>query len=84
MQLSKVVGWIGMALIVLGAGTYASIFLIVLINGTWPSFLYPVQSRFRIASYFLGNFAFIAEVLLFVAPGLLLKMIAEWLEGRRM
>ena len=68
---------IGQALAVLGGVTFAGIFLIVLVNGTWPAFLHPVQHRFALASDFFGSYAFIVELMIFVGPGLLLAFIGQ-------
>ena len=63
-----------------GGLTYAAIFLIVLVNGRWPHFLQPIQSRFAIAGRFLGDFAFMAEIAVFVGPGLLLATLGKNLQ----
>lgn len=68
---------IGQLLAILGGVTLAGIFLVVLVNGTWPAFLRPVQQRFALASDFFGSAAFIVELLVFVGPGLLISYLGQ-------
>lgn len=68
---------IGQVLAFAGGGLFAVIFVIVLVHGSWPNFLKPVQSRFQIISDFLGGFAFVAELAIFIGPGVLLWMAGE-------
>lgn len=68
---------IGQALAFAGGGMLALIFAIVLLNGTWPDFLKPIQSLFQMISEFSGNFAFVAEIAIFIGPGVLLWAAGE-------
>lgn len=71
---------LGQLLVVLGVVALASIFLIVLVNGSWPEFLGPVRSRFEVGSRFLGEFWFPVLVGLFVGPGFAIYSFGEWLK----
>jgi hypothetical protein len=69
-----------------GGALLAAIFVLVLVNGSWPAFLQPVQNLFGAISHWAGDFALIAEIWLFVGPGVLLyywgKHLAEKREHR--
>lgn len=68
---------IGTVLAVAGGLCFAGIFLIVLLNGSWPDFLEPVRSRYEMLGNMTGGFAFIIELIVFVGPGLALVAFGE-------
>ncbi len=68
---------LGIILAWLGGLAYAGIFVIVLLNGSWPVFLRPVQARFALASELLGSFSFVLQALIFVGPGLLVNYVGQ-------
>lgn len=78
----NVIERIGFSLAVLGGLAFASIFIIVLVNGSWPDFLWPVQSRFAIISDFVGPWAFAVELFIFIGPGLLVYLIGQRLRRK--
>lgn len=82
-KLGQLLQRIGQGLMILGGGSLAVIFLIVIVAGSWPDFLHPVQSRFQLISQFLGEFAFIAELALFVGPGAIVWWTGEKIAKRR-
>jgi len=64
---------IGNWLIIIGAAALAGIFATVIINGSWPEVLRPVQGLFAFLGDWLGDAALVVEGLLFLGPGLALK-----------
>lgn len=72
---------IGMALAILGGACFAAIFLIVIVNGSWPDFLEPVRSRYALANNLVGEFAFVVEILCFTGPGLLISALGAKLQN---
>ena len=73
---------VGNGLAVIGGIAFLSIFAIVLLNGSWPDFLRPVQSRFAIITQFAGSLAFIVELGLFVGPGLLVALLGQKMSAK--
>ncbi len=71
----------GYGLALVGGIVFASVFAIVLVNGSWPDFLRPIQARFVIISDILGPFTFMAELVLFVGPGFLVVLLGQKLKG---
>lgn len=74
---------LGIALACIGGICFASIFIVVIANGSWPNFLEPVRSRFELIDDFVGGFAFIVELFLFVGPGLLIAAVGEKLKSAK-
>lgn len=72
---------VGTTLAVLGGLCFAGIFLIVIVNGTWPDFLEPVRRRYGMISDFAGGFAFVIELFLFIGPGLLIAALGQKLQN---
>ncbi len=72
----------GFSLAVLGGIAFASIFVIVFVNGSWPDFLWLVQSQFAIIFDFVGPWAFAVELFIFVGPGLLVYFIGQRLRRK--
>jgi len=74
---------VGLWLATLGGLAFASVFLVVLVNGTWPTFLQPVRSLFEIlGASLLGDWAFIVEIWIFIGPGMLIYWLGERLQDR--
>jgi hypothetical protein len=69
--LERIGGW----LIIIGFAAFAGVFLVVIVNATWPEFLRPVQSLYAGISDIFGSVAIIIEAWLFVGPGFLIKYI---------
>jgi hypothetical protein len=74
---------IGMVLFYVGLATLAGIFVIVVVNGTWPGFLKPAQWLFSAVSGYVGDFAIVVQGLLFLGPGILLFKAGEAMERQR-
>lgn len=71
-------GWLFYA----GIAAFAGIFIIVMINGTWPALLYPVKALFATLNDWVGGFAIIVEGWLFLGPGLLLIWLGKAMERK--
>lgn len=67
----------GYGLMIAGAVLFASIFVAMLVNGQWPAFLEPIQSRFARMADLFGWFAYVLEFAVFVVPGLLVVWLGE-------
>jgi hypothetical protein len=63
----------------MGGAALAAIFLVVMVNGKWPQAFAPVKQAFASIAGWIGGAAIVAEVWIFIGPGVLLM----WL-GRRM
>jgi len=72
---------LGRGLAILGGAVLVLMILVIIVHGGWPVFLEPVQSRFKLISGLLGNYAIIVEGLCFVGPGLLLAALGDWLKN---
>ena len=81
MTTGKLLRQAGRALFYLGLAALAGIFIIVLVNSTWPAFLKPVQTLFAALTDIVGGFAFVIEGLIFLGPGLALVKLGEALEA---
>ncbi len=65
-----------------GGLTLAGIFLVVLLNRRWPEFLHPVRNFFGLIANWVGDWAFIVEVWLFIGPGALFYYLEKRLAAR--
>ncbi len=79
-RLGKNIELLGTATAIIGGIALASIFIIVMINGSWPDFLRPFQATAQTLSSFLGGFVFPVEVAIFVGPGMLIRFFGEKLQ----
>lgn len=70
----------GTYLMLAGAACIAGIFLIVLVNGTWPDFLAPIQDRARLISDVVGNLVILVWTIVFFGPGYLVQLFGQWLQ----
>lgn len=82
-SIARSIAKIGQILMIIGGIALASIFLIVLINGSWPDYLQPIRSRFEIGSKFLGDFWFPALIGIFIGPGMAVTWFGEKLNRAR-
>jgi len=73
---------LGQMLMVAGGASLALIFLIVMVNGSWPDFLEPVRSRFELGSNLLGIFWFPVLLGIFVGPGLAIQYLGEKINSK--
>jgi hypothetical protein len=58
-------------------------FVAIIINGSWPDAMKPVQHLFRNLHEYLGPFAFLVQVAIFAGPGALVWWLADALEDRK-
>lgn len=58
-----------------GGVSIAIIFLIVLVNGSWPSFLEPVQNAARGIGDTVGDLVWLFWVAAFIGPGFIVQQI---------
>jgi len=70
----------GRHLMLVGVASIAGIFLIVLVNGTWPEFLIPVKDRASLIADLVGDFVIVVWGLVFVGPGFLVQSLGQWLQ----
>jgi hypothetical protein len=68
---------------IVGALALAGIFVVVMLNGRWPEFLYPVRSVFGAISGVVGDAAIVVEAWLFVGPGALIYFWGKRLGERK-
>jgi hypothetical protein len=62
-----------------GVALLAGIFLVVFVNGSWPETLSPVRALFQFLGDTIGDWAVIAEVGIFAAPGLVIYGVGRLL-----
>ncbi len=74
---------LGAYLSIIGGVALVLVFLTVVVNGTWPQFLKPIQNLFGLISAWIGSFALIAEVWLFIGPGVLIYYWGKSLTEKR-
>ena len=82
-HLSKVaplIEFIGIVMAWIGGVVLATVFLIVLVHGTWPQFLRPVKGLFTVISELFGSFGFSVEVVAFIGPGVLVMALGQKLK----
>jgi hypothetical protein len=72
----------GGVLAIVGAAALGGIFMVVLVNGTWPTFFSPIRSVFTAIGNSVGNWALVIEGWLFVGPGLLLRALGAKLRDK--
>ena len=82
-KLGAILEKLGTALAAIGGICFAGIFLIVLLNGTWPEFLEPVRNCYAAISDLVGSLAFLVELVIFVGPGLLVALAGQSLRNSR-
>ena len=75
--MAEVVKKAGIGLAAAGGLAYLAIFAIVLVNGTWPDFLEPIQTKFATMEQFLGPLNWPAQIAMFAGPGGLLYLLGE-------
>jgi hypothetical protein len=61
----------------LGGLALAAIFAAVIVNGSWPPSLHLIRDLFARIGDAVGDAAIVAEGLLFVGPGLLVRRIGS-------
>ena len=65
-----------------GGLAIAAIFLIVLLNGTWPEFLKPVQNAAGGISGYIGGAVWLVWVAVFIGPGYAVQSIGERIKSK--
>jgi hypothetical protein len=80
MTLGGVIRALGGALFYVGVAAIVGIFLVVLLNRHWPTFLKPVQHLFAGLSHYIGGWAFPVEIFIFIGPGLVLIRLGDALQ----
>lgn len=73
----------GSFLMLIGGLSIAGIFLIVLVNGTWPEFLAPVQDIAGFVSGWVGDFVWLVWVAVFIGPGWLIQFVGQKVQKNR-
>ncbi len=58
-------------------------FIVILINGTWPDAMRPIQRLFQALHGALGSFAWLVQVAIFAGPGTIVWWLADYLEDRQ-
>ena len=79
-KLGKSIELVGTGIAIVGGIALASIFIIVMVNGSWPEFLRPFQVTAQTLSGFIGALAFPVEIAIFVGPGMLIRFLGEKLQ----
>jgi hypothetical protein len=72
----------GGILVIIGGASFAAIALCVLVNGTWPQALKPVQHTFAFLSDWIGEWALAIEIWAFIGPGMLLMWMGSKIRER--
>mgnify|MGYP003386298136 CR=1 FL=1 len=75
--LSRVLIFLGQVWIAISASSLVILFVIVLINGSWPDFLDPVKIRFGIGASFFGIFWFPILSMMLFGPGFAIMSIGD-------
>jgi hypothetical protein len=79
--LGKQVEKLGSVLMMIGGVCIVGIFLAVLVNGSWPDYLSPVQAHARAISDVVGGLVWLAWVAAFIGPGFLVQLLGHWLQS---
>lgn len=74
--IAQALWFIALAAVVIG-------FIVILINGTWPDAMRPIQHLFQTLHGTLGPFAWLVQVAIFAGPGALAWWLADYLEDRQ-
>ena len=72
---------LGAYVMLLGGVLIAAIFLTVLLYGTWPEFLSPVQDAAKFLSAWVGGFVWLVWIAVFIGPGWLLQIAGQKMQS---
>ena len=74
---------LGAAPFYVGLASFAGIFIVVMLNGTWPAILHPVKALFSTLNDYVGGWAIIIEGWLFLGPGLFLIWLGNEIQRKQ-
>jgi hypothetical protein len=60
-----------------GGVVLVGIFVVVLLNGRWPHFLFPVRNYYQLVTSLLGDLGIIVEIWTFLGPGGLIYLLGK-------
>ena len=71
---------IGKWLVALGVLSAIIVMIIVVVNGTWPEFLHPVQHHLQLLYSMVGSLNMVVIGIALVGPGIAINALGTWMK----